>query len=268
MAATVLRVQIQKRDLELLELLLHSRILTLRHAAVLSFDGNKEAAKKRIQKLKAAGLILQKPRKVAEKGVLYISKKGFECLCLHEALPGEDFTIRSFTKRAEIGPSMLPHEIAVLDVKAAFHEDVKNHPHLSIAEFSTWPRLYEFSVRDNEFGENRLVQPDGFIRIHERDSNGVLWEHMFFLEVDLSTEKLATLAQKLRRYILFYKQGGMAVRFGKEAKDSRDFPFRVLIFCKSAQRVENVRTLLRDLVQTNQLTVLLFTDNPVQTLKI
>ena len=232
-------IVIQKRDIEFLQLLLHSRVLTLKHAAILLFNDSKEAAKKRIQKLKANGLVLERRRKAYEQGVLFLSKKGFECLKRHGALPDECADIPSFSKRGQISELTLQHELEVMDVKAAFYKDVKNYPNLSIAEFSTWPRLYEFSVTDHErgYGKKKTVKPDGFIRIHERDPDGSLWEHMFFLEVDRSTEKLETLVEKLRCYNLFYRQGGMAVRFGKLPDLYRDFPFKILLVCKTSQRI-------------------------------
>jgi len=51
-----LGVQLQPRDFELLRGLFESRVMTLAHVSALYFDGKREMAKKRVQKLKAAGL--------------------------------------------------------------------------------------------------------------------------------------------------------------------------------------------------------------------
>jgi hypothetical protein len=59
MAALKIRadsLQLQSRDIELLRGLFESRVMTNDHATALYFDGENEAAKKRLQKLKAAGL--------------------------------------------------------------------------------------------------------------------------------------------------------------------------------------------------------------------
>jgi hypothetical protein len=239
-------IAIQPRDLELLRLLLHTRILTLKHVAALVFDGSKEAAKKRVQKLKAAGLVLERRRKAYESGILFLPKRGFECLSKHGALPEECADIASFSKRVAISELTLRHELEVLDVKVAFHEATKNRDDLSLAEFSTWPRLYEFSVRDDDapYSGVKTVKPDGYIRIHEKDAEGTAWEHLFFLEIDRSTEKLETLVQKAICYNRFYREGGMAARFGKTAEEFKDFPFRVLIVCKSKERRDNIAMML------------------------
>jgi hypothetical protein len=232
---------VQSRDLELLRILLHTRILTLRHIATLIFDGSREAAKKRVQKLKTAGLVLERRRKAYEAGILFLSKRGLECLKQQEKLPEECTTIASFSKRAQVSELTLHHEMEVIDVKVAFHEAVKKRNNLTLAEFSTWPRLYEFSIKDADQwkGEVKTVKPDGFVRLHERDADGS-WEHLFFLEVDRSTEKLGIFVERLRLYNLFYRVGGMAERFGKTPLDFKDFPFRVLVVCKSRERLENI----------------------------
>ena len=237
---------IQPRDIALLRLLEHTRILALNHAAALIFDGSKEAAKKRIQKLKAAGFVLERRRKAYEPGILFLSKRGFECLRENGALPEECADITSFSKRAAISELTLRHELEVLDVKVAFHEAAKSRENLSLAEFSTWPRLYEFSVRDTNarYSGIKTVKPDGYVRIHEKEIDSSTWEHLFFLEIDRSTEKLDTLVQKAACYVRWYREGGMAVRFGKSAEEYKDVPFRMLIVCKSKERRDNIAKML------------------------
>ena len=50
-------ISLQDRDFDLLRGLFESRVITTDHATALYFDGKSEAAKKRLQKIKAAGLI-------------------------------------------------------------------------------------------------------------------------------------------------------------------------------------------------------------------
>jgi len=73
-------INFQQRDFDLLRLLLESRTLSLPQAATLCFEGRQEAAKKRIQKLKAAGLIAERPRRAFESSVLFLPRKAFELL--------------------------------------------------------------------------------------------------------------------------------------------------------------------------------------------
>jgi len=56
-------IDLQGRDLALLRGLFECRVMTPGHAAKLYFDGKPEATKKRLQKLKAAGLIGERPRR-------------------------------------------------------------------------------------------------------------------------------------------------------------------------------------------------------------
>ena len=69
-----LGIALQERDLEILRGLFDSRVLTLSHIARLYFEGREEAAKKRVQKLKSAGFITERPRRAYEPAVLYLTK--------------------------------------------------------------------------------------------------------------------------------------------------------------------------------------------------
>lgn len=55
-------LQLQDRDFAVLRGLFESRVMTTEHATALYFDGKVEAAKKRLQKLKTAGFITERPR--------------------------------------------------------------------------------------------------------------------------------------------------------------------------------------------------------------
>ena len=57
-------LDLQQRDFEVLCGLFESRVMAAGHIAALYFDGKREAAKKRLQKLKAAGLISERKRRV------------------------------------------------------------------------------------------------------------------------------------------------------------------------------------------------------------
>src|SRR4051812_3362632 len=73
-------IAIQRRDLELLLGLFECRVMTRPQAALLHFDGKAEAAKKRLQLLKAAGYIADRPRLPHEPAVLVLTRKGYELL--------------------------------------------------------------------------------------------------------------------------------------------------------------------------------------------
>lgn len=134
----------------------------------------------------------------------------------------------------------LRHELDVMDFKAAVYTAVTKLDDLSVAEFSTWPLLYEFEASPDEGPRTLAVRPDGFLRLHERESNGDLSEHTFFLEVDRSTEVLDTLVTRSRCYRDWYRRGGLAARNGRPHAEFEQFPFRVLIVVRNAERRNNL----------------------------
>ncbi|MDH4482468.1 MAG: replication-relaxation family protein, partial [Rhodoferax sp.] len=81
-------IEFQPRDFELLRGLFESRLMTQEQATRLYFDGKTEAAKKRLQKLKALRLIAERERRVYHPAILYLTKRGFDCLAAHGKLGG------------------------------------------------------------------------------------------------------------------------------------------------------------------------------------
>jgi Replication-relaxation len=229
------------RDLAILGGLFESRVMSAAHIAALYFSGSKEAAKKRLQKLKSAGLISERKRRVNEPSVLFLTRKGFTLLSNENFLSEfPRLSATAFEKRADVSALTIRHELEVMDVKAAFYSALKNSEIFSTAEFSTWPQLHEFkALRPGYDATEVLVKPDGFIRIHEKEKDGGVSEHTFFLEVDRSTETQSTLVNRAGCYLDYYKSGGFAVANGALRSGYKDFPFRVLIVLKSAERRDN-----------------------------
>src|SRR5260221_11204685 len=73
-------ISLQERDIALLKSLFECRVMTKDHATALYFDGKSEAAKKRLQTIKAAGLISERPRRPFEPSVLFLTRKGLVSL--------------------------------------------------------------------------------------------------------------------------------------------------------------------------------------------
>ncbi len=232
-------IVLQDRDLALLRGLFECRVMTNDHIAALYFDGRAEMTKKRLQRLKAAGLIAARKRKSFEPAVLFLTMAGLGPLrergVLQEYPP---FDLPALERRARVSDITLRHELDIMDVKTAFHVSTKGRRELSIPEFSTWPTLYQFEVMRPSHA-NVLVKPDGFIRIHEKEADGGVSEHAFFLEVDRSTETQDTLVARAGYYLDYYKSGGFAERNGAARSQVKDFPFRVLIVFKTAERRNN-----------------------------
>jgi Replication-relaxation len=234
-------LQLQDRDLALLRGLFECRVMTKDHATTLYFDGKSEAAKKRLQKIKAAGLISERPRRAFEQSVLFLTRKGLVSLQKQGVLNDYPaFGLPELDRRARVSDLTIRHELEVMDVKAALHAAIKTSSSFTIAEFSTWPLLNEFKVyRAGTNGSEVLVKPDGFISIHEKEAGTKGFAHDFFLEVDRSTETQDVLVARAGCYHDYYKSGKFAVRNGATRDDYKLFPFRVLFVFKTAERRNN-----------------------------
>src|SRR5207249_4391864 len=105
-------VQLQDRDIALLRGLFESRILTVNQAAALYFEESLPAAQKRLGKLKAAGLIGERPRRSYDPSILFLTRRAFHVLCdgAH-VLDYPQLSWANFEKRARISPLTLSHEI-------------------------------------------------------------------------------------------------------------------------------------------------------------
>lgn len=239
-------IALQSRDFLLLQGLFDSRILTLSHISRLYFEGRDEAAKKRVQKLKAAGFVSERPRRAYDPSMLFLTRKGFQSL--HEGGHLSHFpqlSWKALEKRMRVSDLTLRHELEVQEVKTALTLAVNQTENFRVAEFSTWPLLYEFRVTLPANGSSFstpeiLLKPDGFIRILETDSEGQEFRRLFFLEVDRSTETLNTVITKALAYREYYRTGGLAVKFGASKEARNEYPFRVLMIFKSEKRRDNV----------------------------
>lgn len=231
----------QTRDIALLRDLFESRVLASGHIASLHFNGSREAAKKRLQKLKAAGLLIERRRRAFEPVVLLLARPGLELLRTEGVIAEyPQFSLPALERRSRVSDLTIRHELEVADVKVAFHRAMSSTETFSIAEFGTWPLLHEFeSVRTGRGRSSVIVRPDGFVRIHENEPDGGLSEHTFFLEVDRSTESLDVLVARAGAYAHYFKSGGFAAKNGGDRSAFRDFPFRVLMVFKTAERRNN-----------------------------
>lgn len=242
MSAEKPSISLQDRDVALLRGLFESRVMTARHVAAIYFAGAREAAKKRLQKLKGAGYVTERARRAYEPSLLLLAPKGL-ALLRNQGVLAEypSFSVPDLARRARVSALTVNHELEVMDVKAAFHMAVARLKGFSIVEFNTWPQLNEFEARRPGFaGGNVPVRPDGFIRLHEEERDGGLSEHALFLEVDRSTEKLETIVARAGCYHDYYRSGGFAARNGGDRSAYREYPFRVLIAFKTAERRNNV----------------------------
>jgi hypothetical protein len=239
-------VELQERDLAILQALFESRLMTLTHITHLFFNGHGEAAKKRIQRLKEERYIRERARRVYQPSILHLSRRAFATLS-ERGMLSEYPTLawNQLEDRAKVSELTLRHEIQVVDVKTAFSRAIKSTSHYELIEFSTWPLLYQFEAAQPPSpgtyqGTRVRIKPDGFVRLHEQSPEGDLFEHFFFLEVDRSTETRDTLARRAFGYQDFYRQGGLAVRYGATREAYKEFPFRVLMVFLTEERRNNM----------------------------
>lgn len=233
-------ISLQERDLALLRGLFESRVMTTAHVAVLYFDGKREAAKKRLQKLKEADLIDERPRRRYERSVLFLARKGYDVLRDRGVLSEYPYIGRSsLERRSRVSDLTLRHELEVMDVKSAFYSAIKKTGAFTIPAFNTWPLLDQFEVFRPARSMPEIVRPDGLIRIRETEPDGKRFEHTFFVEVDRSNEIQDKLVSKASCYFEYYKSGGFAVRNRAPRDDYKKFPFRVLMVFKTAERRNN-----------------------------
>jgi hypothetical protein len=164
----------------------------------------------------------------------------------HEQLHGYPaLAWQSMEKRARVSAMTLVHELSVLDVKAAFIRAMRGAQRFAVTTFQTWPLLYAF--RTCPTGIRRRtpmwIRPDGFL--HLREDNGEKTnDHLFYVEIDRSTETHETLCRRAAGYRDHYRTGGMAAQLGHPRDDYRHFPFRVLAVFTNAERRNNAAVAL------------------------
>jgi len=228
-----------ERDYALLRGLFESRLMTRQHLSAIYFAGHERMTKKRVQKLAKLGLLGSRPRRPDEPKLHFLTKRGYDLLQDTGRLGDYPrITYPMFKRRIDVSDQTKAHELAVMDVKAAFYRAAKDHPQVSIAEFSTWPRLFRFRVRLPS-GRMAWLCPDAFIRLHEKADDGSVHESLFYAEIDRSTESHDILRRKASGYLDHFQTGGMAIKFGQPREEYKQFGFRVLWVFRNAERRNN-----------------------------
>ena len=246
------RIIPQERDFAILRGLFEARTMTVGHAATLYFESNIETAKKRMQKLRRAGLIRDRARHAHEPMALLLTKKGFHLLKRHGHLEGYPvLSDAQFDIRSHVSALTLRHELQVVGVKAALLAALSTRTNVHVITCTTWPLLSQFQTHQPAAsgygGASVIVKPDGYLCLHEKDAAGIA-EHHCFIEVDRGTESQTVLAERATSYRAHYRSGGFAESRGGHRNEFADYPFRVLVIFPTAERRNNVaeRLLLVD----------------------
>lgn len=234
-------IDITARDIDILRGFYESRLMTLAHVAAIYFGSRHEAAKKRVQKLKRARLLAERTRKNYQRSILHLTGRGFTLLYARGELRRyPSATLKQFLRRVAVSAQTVEHELEVMDCRAALHTALASHPSLRLETMTTWPRLHAFTLRRD--GRSMKVKPDAFCRIVD-DQHRV---HVFYLELDRSTETTERVLDRARDYVAHYRTGGFAVAQGAGAADARRHPFRVLWVCRSEQRIASLASVFRE----------------------
>lgn len=207
---------LQERDLSILHELAYCRFLTLAQISVLCFGGRTEAAKKRLQKLRKAGLIRKHSPNLFAFSIYMPASPASAAL-------GNERGNRRFTRRTP-SSATLQHEIALRDVRAYVYEAARVG-HFSVEEFSIDSSQLAFEV-----GET-VTRPDGYFALRRGDK---VWR--LFVEVDNGSEPYSTLLKRVAMYRAYFKTGGFANRCGGVQEEYRRYPFRLLIIFNSDKR--------------------------------
>jgi len=223
--------------------------MTLAHASALYFDGRYDAASKRVQALKSAGLVGDRRRRVGEPSLLYLTKKSFDHLTESGQLVDYPrLTPEQFAKRSRISDATLNHELAVMDVRVAIEGSLAGASGHGVEEFTTWPLLSQFTATHPVQRQRVIVRPDGFLRVVETVDDDASGEYRFFLELDRSNEVQRLLAEKALCYRDYYASGEFARRCGADKARYKDYPFRVLFVLQNAERRNNLAERLMNCV--------------------
>ena len=234
------RIIPQERDFAILRGLYESRTMTVGHAATVYFESNIETAKKRMQKLRGAGLIRDRARHAHEPTALLLTKKGFHLLKSHGRLEGYPvLSDAQFDIRSHVSALTLRHELQVVGVKAALLAVLSTHTNVRVITCTTWPLLSQFQTHQPAAsgygGTSVIVKPDGYLCLHEKDAVGIA-EHHCFIEVDRGTESQRVLAERAASYRAHYRSGGFAESRGGSREGFENYPFRVLVIFPTAER--------------------------------
>jgi len=226
------------RDKLILLDLIESRVLTLDQIRAMFFPDTKDMAKKRVQRLKAADFLTERPRRIGEPSILHLTWKAYVAL-RDGGHVGENSRLspKTFKRRMAVSGATLTHELMIGDVRTSFIVAMQRSKELELTDFNVWPRRYDFTV---SHGHNRVnVKPDGHLRFSEK-RNDEDFEYDFFLEVDTGSETLDRVVEKCVSYREYHRSGGYAVFCGGKKDESKSYPFRVLVVCRSEDRRNNL----------------------------
>jgi hypothetical protein len=215
-------IQLQNRDFRIFQELQSCRFLTLAQIADLCFEGKREAAKKRLQKLQHGGHVRRHSPGMLHESIYIIRKRA------HVLIAGNGYERSSF-KRSIPPLATLRHEILLRDFRTAIFRDAKRAG-IEVNLFTIKPEDLRFEIG------NKVLRSDGYFEIHVKNETC-----RYFLEVDLGTEAHSVIVERVWQYRELFKG-----RLGRKGKSCTSFPFRVLFVFTSDERLHLFLTRLHN----------------------
>jgi hypothetical protein len=189
----------------------------------------------------------------------FLTRKGYELLREESGLP--DHLLGEFTavKVEARWSAQMYHRLRTVDLLISLENAVRNRPRLIVVKtFLEYKRVPKGSlfVRETadyvdaiESTENALV-PDAAFILENRETNK---RALFFLEMDMATERIVSTGKLETRLSLHYKFEQYdrylnSMRYAQKYKEFGDFGYFTMLFVTiGSERVQNIRSEMQDL---------------------
>ena len=191
--------------------------------------------------------------------VYFLKRKGFELLRSESGIPEEMIGSYSEVHQEATWSPMMYHRLRLLDLLIALEVQVRDRPHLALVKtFVEYRRVKRGNriarettdfVVDEEIPENRII-PDGAFVLENVETGR---RALFFIEMDMATERIMTAISNDRRMTLHFKfeqydRYLQSRRFARTYARYGEFGnFTMLFVTLGQERVNNVRKSLSDL---------------------
>ena len=191
--------------------------------------------------------------------VYYLTRKGYELLRRESDIPDELLgTFKETFVEAKWSPQTY-HRLALVDLLIALEAAVRAREHLSLTR--TWLEYRRIKLRGrtmrettdfvgaDEIPDNRII-PDAAFVLENLESGR---RGLFFLEMDMGTERIVTRISRDPRITLHFKmeQYDRYLQSGRFAQTYRpwgEFGFATVLFVTNSEaRVDNIRREMLDL---------------------
>jgi Replication-relaxation len=189
----------------------------------------------------------------------FLTRKGWEILLRESDIPPE--LIGNY-KQVHLDTRWSPqmyHRLRTVDMMISAEIAVRNRPHLTMVKtfleyrmVKHWRRIERETtdyVADEEISENRIV-PDAAFIIENIETNK---RALFFLEMDMATERIVTHILRDRRVTLHHKISQydrylQSLRYRETYETYGDFLFFTMLFVTlNSERVGHIRQSTHDL---------------------